>query len=90
MENVPFAFSLALCIWTRPDLRTATITRRGFLVAGLAFGGGGDAGKAASSTILIWVMYDSITAREILLARARCVVVSRASESYMIPSRPFC
>jgi hypothetical protein len=53
IEKVPFAFSLALCILTRPDLRTATIIRRGFLVAGLEAGGGGVEGKAASSSILI-------------------------------------
>ena len=46
---------------TRPDLRTATIIRRGFFAEGLAFGGGGVDGYAASSMILICVIYDSNT-----------------------------
>src|SRR5690348_9730443 len=59
IEKDPFAFSRALCIRTRPDLRTATIINRGFLVSGLEFGGGGSEGYAASSIIRICVMYDS-------------------------------
>lgn len=30
IEKVPFAFSLDLCMRTRPDLRTATMMIRGF------------------------------------------------------------
>jgi hypothetical protein len=66
IEKVPLAFSLALCIRTRPDFLTATIIRRGFFAAGLAFGGGGEDGYAASSMILICVMYDSSTTEVIL------------------------
>ena len=61
MENVPLTFSLALCMRTRPDLRTATMMRRGFFASGLALGGGGNDGYAASSMIRICVMYDSST-----------------------------
>jgi hypothetical protein len=61
IEKVPLAFSLALCIRTRPDLRTATIMRRGFFASGFALGGGGPDGYAASSMILMCVMYDSNT-----------------------------
>src|ERR1700712_3549944 len=61
MENVPLTFSLALCMRTRPDLRTATIMRRGFFASGFAVGGGGEEGNAASSMILMCVIYDSNT-----------------------------
>lgn len=89
MENVPFTFSLALCIRTRPDLRTAMMITRGFFAAGLEFGGGGEAGYAASSMILMCVMYDSCTVDKKVsqLPRdlARWVAVS-----YMIRPHPSC
>ena len=59
IEKVPFGFSLALCIRTRPDFFTATTMTRGFLFSGDESGGGGDDGDAASSVIRMCVMYDS-------------------------------
>src|SRR6266516_8163277 len=59
IENDPFPFSRALCIRTRPDFRTATIIRRGFLFSGDDSGEGGVDGNAASSIIRMCVMYDS-------------------------------
>jgi hypothetical protein len=41
MEKVPLAFSLDLCMRTRPDLRTATMMIRGFSVWELMVSGGG-------------------------------------------------
>ena len=59
IEKVPLAFSLALCIRTRPDLRTATMITRAFLLSGGDSRGGGLDGYAASSTIRMCVIYDS-------------------------------
>ena len=56
IEKVPLAFSLALCMRTRPDFRTATIITRGFLFSGGDSRGGGFEGYAASSSIRICVM----------------------------------
>jgi hypothetical protein len=64
MEKVPLTFSRALCMRTSPDLRTATIMSRGFFASGFAVGGGGDDGYAASSMILMCVMYDSRTVQQ--------------------------
>lgn len=56
IEKVPFAFSLALCMRTRPDFRTATMMTRGFLFSGGDSLGGGLEGYAASSFIRMCVM----------------------------------
>ena len=61
MEKEPLLFSRALCIRTRPVLRTATTMTRGFLFSGGEEGGGGVDGCAASSTMRMCVMYDSAT-----------------------------
>jgi hypothetical protein len=61
MEKEPLLFSRALCMRTRPVLRTATTTIRGFLLSEAEVGGGGVEGWAASSVMRIWVMYDSAT-----------------------------
>ena len=63
-ENVPFVFSRALCNLTRPDFRTATTIILAFLFSGADVGGGGEDGNAASSTILMCVMYDSNAGRK--------------------------
>ena len=61
IEKVPLAFSLALCIRTRPDFRTAIIMTRAFFLSWGESRGGGVEGYAASSSIRICVMYDSDT-----------------------------
>jgi len=61
MENDPLTFSLALCMRTRPEFLTATMMTRGFFESGFELGGGGAEGYAASSAILMCVMYDSST-----------------------------
>ena len=63
MEKVPLAFSLDLCMRTRPDLRTAMMMVRGFSDSGVrAWGGGGVAGWEEYSVMRMWVMYVSWTA----------------------------
>ena len=44
IEKVPFAFSLALCSFTRPVFLTEIMTMRAFLLEVVEFGGGGDWG----------------------------------------------
>ena len=61
MEKVPFAFSLALCSFTRPVFLTEIMTMRFFLLDVAEFGGGGDWGYPPSSSTRMWVMYDSWT-----------------------------
>ena len=56
MLKLPFMFSRALCILTRPVDRTAMMMSRGFLLFSALSGGGGAEGCAASSTMRIWVM----------------------------------
>src|SRR4051794_38666531 len=61
-EKVPFGFSLALCIRTRPVLLTAKRMTLSFLFSGGEFGGGGVVGNRESSVMRMWVMYRSDTA----------------------------
>ena len=56
IEKEPLLFSLALCIRTRPDFRTAMTIIRGFLFSFGDWYGGGEDGCAASSRMRIWVM----------------------------------
>lgn len=82
IENVPLEFSRALCILTLPELRTATMMTRGFLLFGLEVGGGGDCGYAASSVTRRWVMYDSDKAPLVSILEKQLSIILRFSSSY--------
>lgn len=84
MENVPFAFSLALCSLTLPVLRTEIIMMRAFLFDGGAVGGGGDWGKEPSSWTRICVIYDSWTA---ICQRSCSGASGHCSSTYAGPGR---